>query len=54
MTKRETFEKYDNLSKNKLNKKGNKKIYVRNDVITSIIMHCRGEKKEEKKEQVNL
>ena len=45
---REIFGKYDNLSENELNKQYNKNVYVRNDAITSIIVHCRGEKKEEK------
>ena len=44
MTERGIFENYDNLSENELNKKDNKKVYVRNDVITSVIIHCRGEK----------
>ena len=36
-------------------KKTRKKVYVKNDVITSVIVHCRGEKKKEKKEkQVGL
>ena len=48
MTEREIFKKYDNLSENELNTKSNKEVDVRNDVITSVIMHCRGEKKEEK------
>ena len=44
MTERGIFENYANLSENELNKKDNKKVYVRNDVITSVIIHCRGEK----------
>ena len=48
LTDREIFGKYDNLSENELNKQYNKNVYVRNDAITSIIVHCRGEKKEEK------
>ena len=43
MTGREIFEN-DILSESKLNKKENKKVYVTNDVITSVIVHCRGEK----------
>ena len=49
MTEREIFEKYDNLSENELNTKTNKEVDVRNDVITSVIVHCRGEKKRRKK-----
>ena len=49
MTEREFFEKYDNLSETELNKKDNKKVYVRNDVIISVIVHCRGEKKKKRK-----
>ena len=45
MTEREVYEKFDNLSKEELNTKSNKNIYVRNDVMTTIIKRCRGEKK---------
>ena len=45
MTERKSFEKYYSLSENELNKKDNKKVYVRNDVI----VHCKGEKKRRKK-----
>ena len=47
MTEREIYEKFDNLSEDELNAKSNKNIFVRNNVITNIIKHCRGEKKEE-------
>ena len=47
MTEREIFEKFDHLSKDKLNIKNNKNVYVKNSVMTNIIKHCRGEKKEE-------
>ena len=46
VTVREIYEKFDNLSDDELNRKSNKNIYVKNDVITTIIKHCRGEKKE--------
>ena len=46
MTGKEIFEKFDNLSENELNTKSNKKVYVKNDVKTTIIKWCRGEKKE--------
>ena len=45
MNKREIFEKYDNLSKNKLNIKNNKEVYVKNDVMTSVIIRSKGKKK---------
>ena len=49
MTKREIFEKFNNLSKDELNAKNNKEVYAKNDVMTSVIKWCRGEKKEAKK-----
>ena len=45
MSEREIYEKFGNLSKEELNTKGNKNIYVRNDVMTTIIKSYRGEKK---------
>ena len=48
MTEREFFLKIDNLSKDELNTKNNKNVYVRNDVMTAIIKNSRGEKKEVK------
>ena len=44
MTKRQIYKKFTNLSDKELNTKNNKKTYVRNDVMTSIIKRCRGEK----------
>ena len=44
MTEREVFKKYDNLSRNEMKSKNNKEVYVRNDVITNVIVHGRGEK----------
>ena len=49
MNKREIFEKYDNLSKNKLNIKNNKEVYVKNDVMTSVIIRSKGKKKKRTK-----
>ena len=49
MTKREIFKKYDNLSEDELNTKSNKNVYVENDVMTTVIKRCRGEKKRRKK-----
>ena len=46
-TEREIFQKLDNLSEDELNTKSNKNVYVKNNVMSNIIKHCRGEKKEE-------
>ena len=43
MTEREIFEKYDNLSEDELNTKSNKNVYVRNDVMTTVIKRFRVE-----------
>ena len=48
MTEREIFEKFDNLSNDELNTKSSKFVYVKNNVMTNIIKHCRGEKKRNK------
>ena len=45
MTEREIYEKFDNLSKEELNTKNNKTVYAKNDVMTTVIKRCRGEKK---------
>ena len=42
MTERDVFEKYDNLGKNELNSKSNIEVYVENELMTNIIVHCRG------------
>ena len=44
MTKREIYKKFTNLSQEKLNTINNKKTYVKNDVMTTVIKRCRGEK----------
>ena len=44
ITERELYETFDNLSEEELNTKSNKTIYVRNDVMSTIIKHCRGKK----------
>ena len=49
MTEREIFEKIDILSEGELNTKRNKKVYVKSDVMTTVIKWCRGEKKRRKK-----
>ena len=48
MTEREIYEKFDNLSEDELNTKNNKNTFVRNNVMTNIIKHPRGEKKRNK------
>ena len=45
MTEREIYKKFGNLSDDELNTKSNKNIYVRNDVMTTIIKRCRAGKK---------
>ena len=42
MTEREIYEKFNNLSKDELNKKSSKFVYVKNNIMTNIIKHCRG------------
>ena len=46
MTERKINEKFANLSEDELNEMSNKNIYVENNMMTNIIKHCRGEKKE--------
>ena len=46
MTEKEIFEKYANLNEDARNTKSNKNVYVQNDVMTTAINRCRGEKKE--------
>ena len=45
LTEKEIFEKYNDLSENEVNTKKNKKLYAKNDVMTTVIKHCRDEKK---------
>ena len=45
MTKKQIYRKFTNLSQEKFNTINNKKTYVNNNVMTTIIKHCRGEKK---------
>ena len=45
MTEKEIFENYANLNKDEQNTKSNKNVYVQNDVMTTAINRCRGEKK---------
>ena len=44
MTKKQICKKFTNLSQEKLNTINNKKTYVKNDVMTTVIKRCRGEK----------
>ena len=44
MTERKIYKKFTNLSEKELNTKKNNISYVRNDVMTTIIKCCRGEK----------
>ena len=48
MTERKVFEKYANLNEDKLNTESRKNVYVKNDVMSTVIKRCRGEKKEAK------
>ena len=50
MTKREIFEKYNNLSEDELNRKSNKNVYVENDVMTTVIKRCSDERKDKRKQ----
>ena len=45
MTEKEIFEKYANSIEDELSAKSNKNVYVKNDVMTTVIKRCRGEKK---------
>ena len=46
MKKRQMYKKFTNLSQKLLHAKNNKKALGRNDVTTTIIKRCRGEKQE--------
>ena len=43
------FEKYANLSEDELSEKNNKNFYVQNDVTSTAIKRCRGEKRDGRK-----
>ena len=45
MTEREIYKKFNNLSKDELNTKNNKSVYVKNIIMANIIKHYRDEKK---------
>ena len=48
ITEKEIFKKFDNLNEDELNTKSNKNVYVKNNIMTNIIKHCKGEKKRNK------
>ena len=45
MTVREIYEKFTNLSEDKLNEMSSKNVYFKNTIMKNNIKHCRGEKK---------
>ena len=45
MTEREIYKKFTNLNEDELNIKSNKSVYVKNNIMTNIIEHCRGGKR---------
>ena len=49
MNEREIFEKYDNLSKDELNTKSIKNVYVKNDLKTTVISVAGVKKRDERK-----
>ena len=46
MTEREIFENFVKISEDRLSTKSNKNVFVKNTIMTRIIKHCKGEKKE--------
>ena len=48
MKEREIFRKFGSLSNDKLNAMSSKFVYVKSNIMTNIIKHCRGEKKRNK------
>ena len=51
MTEREIFEKYANLNEDELSEKSNKNVYVKNDVMSTVIKRCRCEKKKKRQKK---
>ena len=51
MTEREIYEKFGNLSEDELNTKSNKNIYVKNDVMTALLLLNAVEAKKKKKKR---
>ena len=50
MTERKIFENYANLSEDKLNTKSSRNVYVKNDVMSTVIKRCRGEERRDERE----
>ena len=48
-TEREILEKFDNLSEDKLNTKSIKNVYVRNNVMSTVVKRCRSKKKRDER-----
>ena len=48
MTERQIFGKQDNISEDELNTNSSKNVYVENDIMSSVIKGCKGEKKRQK------
>ena len=48
MTEKEIYKMLTNLNEDELNIKGNKSVYVENNIMTNITIHCKGEKKRKK------
>ena len=46
MSEREIFKKFGKLSNNELDRLCNKSVFLESNIMTNIINHCRGEKKE--------
>ena len=46
MTEREIFKTFVKIREDRLNTKSNKNVFVKNTIMTNVINHCRGEKKE--------
>ena len=45
MSETDGFKKYDNVRENELNKKSNKRVYLKKEIMTFVTRHCKGEKK---------
>ena len=54
MTEREFFKNFYTFNEDELNAKSNKSVFVKNTIMTNIINHCRGEKKEDQGQQMDL
>ena len=46
LTQREIFKNFVKISEDRLNTKSNKNVFVKYTIMTRIIKHCKGEKKE--------